>query len=155
MEDLSLHILDIVENSISASEKNIEIIINEDEKNDVVVIEINDDGDGMNEDEIKNCLDPFFSTKGKKTGLGLPLLCQSAKESGGDLIIESKPWQGCRVLATFRYSHIDRKPLGNIHETLLALIGGHPEVDFLYEYKKGGEIRRINTKETHDGKSDD
>src|SRR3989304_3847703 len=99
MEDLSLHILDIVENSISANAKNIEIRINEDEKGDLVFIEINDDGDGMSEEEIKNCLDPFFSTKGKKTGLGLPLLCQSANESGGDLIIESKPWQGCRVLA--------------------------------------------------------
>jgi len=148
MEDLSLHILDIVENSIRAYAKMIEIKIIEDKKKDLLTIEIIDDGKGMDEKTLKNVLDPFFTTKNtRKVGLGLSLLAQSAEESGGSIEIESKPGQGTKVKATFGYSHIDRKPLGDVHESLKVLITANPDINFIYEYQKDDVGYCLDTKE--------
>lgn len=138
MEDLSLHILDIVENSIAARAKRIEIKITEDVKEDMLTVEIADDGQGMDAETLKKAMDPFFTTRTtRRIGLGLSLLGQAARESGGGIQIESKLGKGTRVKATFGYSHIDRKPFGDMEATLKTLIVGNPEVDFIYEYKKG------------------
>jgi len=148
MEDLSLHILDIVENSIRAYAKKIEIKIIEEKKKDLLTIEIIDDGKGMDEKTLKNVLDPFFTTKNtRKVGLGLSLLAQSAEESGGSIEIESKPGQGTKVKATFGYSHIDRKPLGDVHESLKVLITANPDINFIYEYQKDDVGYCLDTKE--------
>lgn len=147
MEDLSLHILDIAENSIRAEASKIEIRVIEDIERDLLTIEIEDNGQGMDEETVKKVLDPFFTTKTtRKVGLGLPLLSQAARESGGDIEIESKVGKGTRVKATFRYSHIDCKPLGNMEATLRTLIVGNPEVDFIYEHKKGEQEYRVDTR---------
>ena len=89
MEDLSLHILDIVENSIEAKASKIEIIINEDVKRDLLMIKIKDNGKGMDEETVKKVLDPFFTTRTtRRVGLGLSLLAQATKESNGNFEIE-------------------------------------------------------------------
>jgi signal transduction histidine kinase len=148
VEDLSLHILDIVENSIRAKASRIEIRVVEDTVKDLLTIEIKDNGQGIDEKTIKKVLDPFFTTRTtRKVGLGLPLLSQAARESGGDIEIESKVGRGTRVKATFGYSHIDRKPLGNMEVTLKTLITGNPEVDFIYEHKKDESEFRLDTRE--------
>jgi len=132
-----LHILDIVENSVRAHAKKIEIKIIEEKKKDLLTIEIIDDGKGMDKKTLKNVLDPFFTTKNiKRVGLGLSLLAQSAEESGGSIKIESKPGQGTKVKAVFGYSHIDRKPLGDVNESLKVLIAANPDINFIYEYQK-------------------
>ena len=148
MEDLSLHILDIVENSIKAKASRVEIKVVEDMAKDLLTIEIKDDGQGIDEETIKKVLDPFFTTRTtRKVGLGLPLLSQAARESGGNVEIASKVGRGTKVKATFGYSHIDRKPLGNMEMTLTTLIAGNPEVDFIYEHKKDELEYRLDTKE--------
>ena len=148
MEDLSLHILDIVENSIGAKASRIEIKVVEDIRKDLLTIEIKDNGQGIDEKTVEKVLDPFFTTRTtRKVGLGLPLLSQAARESGGDLQIESKVGRGTRVKATFGYSHIDRKPLGNMEATLTTLIAGNPNIDFIYKHKKDGLEYRLDTKE--------
>ncbi len=152
MEDLSLHILDIVENSIRAKASKIKIKVIEDIRKDLLTIEIKDNGQGIDEETIKKVFDPFFTTKTtRKVGLGLPLLSQSARESGGDIEIESKGGRGTRVKATFGYSDIDRKPMGNMEATLTTLIVGNPEVDFVYEHKKDELELRLDTKEIRAG----
>ena len=148
MEDLSLHILDIVENSIKAKASRIEIKVVEDTKRDLLTIEIKDNGRGIDEKTIEKVFDPFFTTgTTRKVGLGLPLLSQAAKESGGDVEIESKVGKGTKVKATFRHSHIDRKPMGDMEATLAALISVNPEVDFIYEYEKDESKYRLDTRE--------
>jgi len=148
VEDLSLHILDIVENSIRAKASRIEIKVVEDTRKDLLTIEIKDNGQGIDEETIKKVVDPFFTTRTtRKVGLGLPLLSQAARESGGDVEIESKVGRGTRVKAIFGYSHIDRKPLGNMGKTLTTLIAGNPEVDFRYEHKKDELEYHLDTKE--------
>ena len=148
MEDLSLHILDIVENSIRARASKINIKVVEDTRRDLLTIEIKDDGKGIDEETMKKVLDPFFTTKAtRKVGLGLALLKQSARESGGDVEIISKVGTGTRVKAIFNYSHIDRKPLGDIAATLVTLIAGNPGVDFIFEHMNDGSKYRIDTEE--------
>lgn len=135
MEDLSLHILDIVENAITANASKIDIYIDEDKEKDLQAIEISDNGSGMDEDAIKKVLDPFFTTKRhKRIGLGIPLFAQAARESEGEMKIESAVNKGTRIKTTFKLSHIDRKPLGDMNETMRVLKASHPEVAFTYEY---------------------
>ena len=147
MEDISLHILDIVENSIRALASTVKIRIEENIEKDWLVLEIEDNGKGMDEATVKKALDPFFTTKAtRRVGLGIPFLNQAARETGGKLEIVSQAGKKTKVRATFRYSHPDRKPLGNIKETLLVLTAGYPEVDFAYEHKQENRIYRWDSK---------
>jgi signal transduction histidine kinase len=135
VEDLSLHILDIVENSLRANAKNIQIKLTESKEKDLLIVEVADDGQGMDEETLRQAVDPFFTTKeGKRIGLGLPFLSQSAEEAGGKLEIESTRGKGTKVIATFKLSHIDRKPLGNLQETVKCLKSTHPDVNLSFEY---------------------
>lgn len=138
MKDLSLHILDVVENSIRAGGKKVVVEILEDENKEMLTLCIKDNGKGMDKETIKKALDPFFSTKdGKKVGLGLSLLSQAAQQTGGDLKIDSERGKGTKVTASFNISHPDMKPMGNILETMEALIAGNPSTQFILDYKKG------------------
>ena len=140
MEDLSLHILDVVENSVAAAAATVEIHIVEDTLNDRLSLEIRDDGEGMDEETRDRALDPFFSTRTtRRIGLGLPLLAQAAREGGGDLELESEPGRGTRVRAVFQLSHPDRKPLGDVAASLVAILAGRPHLEVRYEYEKDGE----------------
>ncbi len=137
MEDLSLHILDVVENSIRANAANVKIRLTENALKDLLILEIGDDGEGMDEATKSQCLDPFFTTKdGKGVGMGLSLLAQSAEETGGKLVVESAEGKGTKIVASFSLSHIDRRPLGDLSGTIRCLQETHPEINFSYEYLK-------------------
>jgi signal transduction histidine kinase len=139
VEDISLHVLDIVENSIKAKATKVRIKIVEDTVRDVLSIRIEDNGQGMDREMLKHVFDPFFTTGHfKRVGLGLPLLKQSAEETGGTVTVKSVVGRGTRVTATFGYSHIDRRPLGDMQKTLAVLIAGNPGVHFVYEHEKDG-----------------
>ncbi|MFC1794864.1 ATP-binding protein [Planctomycetota bacterium] len=149
MEDLSLHILDIAENSIAALARRIEIRIDEDQAKDLVTIEIKDDGNGMDEQTLKKALDPFFTTRTtRRVGLGLSLLAQAARDSEGTFDLSSGPGEGTTVNATFRLSHPDCKPMGDIGQTMQVLVTAHPGIDFLYEHKKDNSTYCFDTRET-------
>jgi len=136
MEDLSLHILDVVENSIEANASKIEIKIVEEENKDLLSIKIKDNGKGMNTETINKVLDPFYTTRTtRRVGMGLSLLAQASKESNGSFEIYSKIGKGTDVKATFQYSHIDRKPIGDIKSTLITLMVSYPEINFIYEHQ--------------------
>ena len=135
MEDLSLHILDIAENSIRAGARNVDIRLVEHKNNTVLILEIEDDGTGMDEETLKNAMNPFFTTKdGKKFGLGLSLLSQSAQEAGGNMTVEKRAIKGTKIIATFDKSNIDIKPTGDIKETMRILKTSHPEINFSFEH---------------------
>lgn len=146
MEDLSLHILDIAENSITAGADRIEIRIIEDIGKDTFSIEIKDNGKGISEEALKKVTDPFYTTrKTRRVGLGLSLLSQSVKETGGNIFVTSREAVGTIVYACFKYSHIDRKPLGNIVDTLIVLIAGNPGIDLFYEHKRNDNTYSLDT----------
>jgi hypothetical protein len=147
LEDISLHILDIVENSIRADAKFIEIILTRDGEHDLFRVEINDDGRGMDPETLAKVRDPFFTTKGKKTGLGIPLLAQAAEQAGGTLTLDSSPGKGTQLSVEFQWSHVDRPAIGSMTDTLMALIAGHPDRDFAYEERDGNRVFRFDTRE--------
>ncbi len=148
MEDLSLHILDIVENSIKANAKNIKIKFNENKNKDMSAIEISDDGEGMDKHTLKKALDPFFTTRTTRTvGLGLSLLSEASKAANGSFSIKSKPGKGTHLKAKFQSSHIDKKPMGDIPSTLISIISGNPQINLVYIYKINGEKYIFDTKE--------
>ena len=135
MQDISLHILDIAENSIAAEASKIEIVIIEDTIADLLTVEIKDNGRGMDEETVKRALDPFYTSKtGKRVGLGIPLLAQAAREGGGSFDIESVPDGGTGLIARFVLSHPDRKPLGDVDGTVQMLQITHPEIKLEYEF---------------------
>jgi anti-sigma regulatory factor (Ser/Thr protein kinase) len=135
MEDLSLHILDIAENSIEAKARRIAIRVEELRSKDRLILEISDDGRGMGPRLLGRAFDPFVTTKKtRRVGLGLPLLAQAAEATGGRVRLRSAPGRGTKVRATFRLGHIDRQPLGDIAETLAVLIAGHPETEIRYTH---------------------
>ena len=135
MKELSLHILDIVQNSLGAKAMLIKIDLVEDLKKDLLLISIDDNGVGMDESVAKSVLDPFYTTRTtRKVGLGLPLLAQAAKGCGGDIDIQTKKGKGTIIKASFGLSHIDRAPIGSMSDTMVTLIALNPEVDFVYRH---------------------
>jgi anti-sigma regulatory factor (Ser/Thr protein kinase) len=148
MEDLSLHILDLVENSTAAGATLVEIRIREDLEKDRRVITIADNGRGMSPEMVARVRDPFATTRTtRRVGLGLSLLDQAAREADGALEIRSTPGRGTEVVASFRLSHIDCRPLGDIAATMVALLLGNPGVDFVYESNAGGHTVELDTRE--------
>jgi len=136
MQDLSLHILDVVENSIRAGATEVNVRLTENKAENLLILEIVDNGEGMDEATRKQCLDPFFTTKERKdVGLGLPLLGQSVEETGGKLVIESMKGKGTKIIATYQLNHIDRRPLGDLEGTIRCLRETHPEIDLFYKYE--------------------
>jgi len=148
MQDLSLHILDIAENSINAGATEVLIYITEALAKNRLKITIEDNGKGIKKELLRKVRDPFYTTRTtRKVGLGLPLLEQAAQMCGGNLTIKSSEGKGTTITATFIYDHIDRKPLGDITQTVITLIGGHPEIDFLYCHKKNDAELAFDTKD--------
>lgn len=141
MEDLSLHLLDVAENALAAGANHVEIRIFEDRKEDILRIEIKDNGCGMNRQVARSAVDPFYTSKPKKrVGLGLPLFARAAKEAGGGMEIQTKPGKGTMIRATFRLSHPDLRPLGDVLETMATLACAHSEVQFVFEHRKEGDV---------------
>jgi len=139
MRDLSLHILDLSQNSISAGASLVKIIIQEDTEEDRLTIYIEDNGKGMDKDFLLKVMDPFVTTRtSRKVGLGIPLMQAACRRCEGDLIIESAKNVGTKLTAAFKHSHIDRAPIGDMAETMLSLIlAGSEEsgiVDFVYRH---------------------
>lgn len=135
MRELSLHILDIIQNSITASAQMIELTIIEDIRRDLFVIIIFDNGRGIRRDRLSKVTDPFVTSRTtRRVGLGLSLFKEAARRCDGDLEIESTVGQGTKVTAYFKYSHIDRAPLGDIQETLISLIALNPEIHYRYRH---------------------
>lgn len=147
MRELSLHILDIVQNSLRAHASEVQIGIIISTYRDEMIIQINDNGDGMSEQMSQAALDPFTTTrKTRQVGLGLPLFQAAAEQSNGQLTIQSVEGQGTLVSASFQLSHLDRTPLGDIISTVVTLIQGSPQVDFICNYQYDQEEYTLSTK---------
>ena len=125
MQDISLHVLDVAENGVGAGASLVRISVVEDTLADVLRIVIEDNGRGMEPQFLAEVFDPFVTTRTtRRVGLGLPLFRQSAHEAEGDLVVDSVAGVGSRVSAWMKHSHIDRRPMGNMTETMVTLIRG-------------------------------
>ncbi len=148
MKDLSLHILDIAENSIRAGARLIEILVTDDAAAGTLSFEVIDDGCGMDDELRRAAASPFTTTKnGKSVGLGLALLAQATKEAEGTLTIESTPGKGTSVKAAFKRDHIDCRPPGDLAGTFKTLAASHPRIDFVIRIEADGKTQQLDTRQ--------
>lgn len=125
MEELSLHLLDLIQNSVKAGASLIEIIITE--KAGLLTIELNDNGCGMSEEFLQRVESPFTTTRTtRKVGLGIPLFKQAALMAGGDFGIISRQGEGTCIKASFEINNIDRAPMGDLAGTILGQVLSTP-----------------------------
>ena len=123
MKELSLHILDIAQNSVKAGATLIQITIEEDTVADTLRITVADNGCGMDKDLLQRVRDPFTTTRTtRKVGMGIPLLEAAAVQCGGGLDIQSQPGVGTTLTAWFGLSHIDRAPVGDMPGTMGVIV---------------------------------
>jgi hypothetical protein len=135
MKELSMHIMDIAQNSIRAKANLIRIKITEHvQTQNQFLIEIEDNGIGISSENLEKVTDPFYTTTTKKTGLGLALLEQNARQAGGFMKIDSTGGNGTNIVASFCHDHFDRQPLGDIASTITGLIRMNPDIDFIYTH---------------------
>lgn len=148
LAELSLHVLDIAENSVRAGAKLIQIRVAVDEAADRISIAIEDDGCGMSEEQLARVQDPFYTSRTtRKVGLGIPFFKEAALLSGGDFSMQSAQGRGTLVEAVFGLSNIDRMPMGDIDTSIHNLIVYHTDIDFLYTYQFNGRMFSLDTRE--------
>ena len=148
MKELSLHILDVAQNSTNANATEIQIEILEDVSANLFRVTIRDNGCGISEERLKTIANPFTTSRTtRRVGLGLPLLQAAAEQCNGAMTIESEEGQGTTVSATFEYHHIDRQPLGDIVSTLISVIIGHPGIDFVYHHQVNNRVFTLQTQD--------
>lgn len=151
MREISLNVLDITQNSISAGASLIEIDVAEDSAADLLTISITDNGKGMTEQQIKSVTDPFYTTRTtRKVGLGVPLFKMAAEMSGGNFSIQSVVGEGTKVTAVFGLSNVDRMPLGDMTATVSLLVRCNPQLDFVYRRSRDDKSFTLDTREVRD-----
>src|SRR5665648_201440 len=130
------HILDIVQNSIRAKAKLIEIEIDERSAENKLIITISDNGSGMSEDQLERAIDPFYTSRTtRKVGLGLSLFKQNAETTAGSFKLESELGKGTKVTAVFGLKHLDRPVMGDLVGTLILLICSSGGIDYVFKHK--------------------
>ncbi len=152
MKEISLNILDIAENSVKAGATLTQILL--EEKDSILTLSIVDDGCGMTPEILRGVVDPFYTTRTtRKVGMGLPLLKLACEQTGGEMTVTSVSdtvdpvHHGTSVTAVFHTDHIDFTPLGDVVSSIVTLIQGHPDTDFLFRHTKGESVVEMDTRE--------
>ncbi len=148
MTELSLHILDIVQNSIKAGSSLIEVVIDENISKNTLKIEIKDNGCGMDKDFLEDVVNPFSTTRTtRKVGMGLSLFKNACELTGGSFDISSKLGEGTTVTAVFIHDSIDRQPIGDMAFTMSTIIGGNDKIDYIYTHRYEDNVFEFSTSE--------
>ena len=148
MIDLSLNVLDIAENSVKARADLITVAIEKQTAQKRMSISVSDNGCGMTQEQLSRVVDPFYTTRTtRKVGLGVPFFKMSAEQTGGSFSIQSQVGKGTVIQANYCYDHIDMMPLGDMAQTMTALISVNPEIDFVYSLTCDGRGFAMDTRE--------
>lgn len=134
MRELSLNVLDVAQNSITAMASLITVEVEEDRLTDTLTIRIIDNGKGMTKEQLLSVKDPFFTTRTtRKVGMGIPLFKLAAEQTGGYFDITSELGKGTEVTAVFKTDSVDFTPLGDMCSTVVMLITMNTDRDFIYK----------------------
>lgn len=148
MEEIALHILDIIQNSIYAEGTFIELFIQEDPKHNLFSFYVQDNGRGMTKEFIQKVKNPFYTTRTtRKVGLGIPLLEATCRQCNGELKIQSQMGKGTIIQAIMEYDHIDRPPLGDMSSTIISVLLSLDHQRFRYKHQYQDRIFILDTKE--------
>lgn len=148
MQDMSMHILDIVQNSIRANATEITIKVNENIPDNFFSFTVVDNGCGIPRKMLLKIRDPFTTSRDtRKIGLGLPMLNETCETCKGFLAISSTEGEGTLIEANMLHNHLDRPPLGEIVDAVYVLMVTNPDVDFEYTQRYNDKKFTISTKE--------
>ncbi len=128
MQDLSLYLLDLVQNSLRAGCTQVTVSLAW--KGDLLTLAIRDDGCGMDREQCEKAFSPFYTTRAGQGGFGLPLFRMACEQTGGTASLISCVGEGTTVIGMFCINHVDCPPLGNLGDTMAALIAGNENVRF-------------------------
>lgn len=148
MNDLSMHILDIAQNSFNAGASLLKLIVEENINDNYLKISFIDNGCGIDSEKLKTIESPFTtSRKTRKVGLGIPFLKQACLQTGGRFEIQSQVGIGTTLIAQFVYDSIDRAPLGDLVDTIYLLFINEENVDVDYKHIYNNNAFEIKTSE--------
>ena len=151
MNDLSLHIIDIIQNSLSAGASLIGLTVDEQPAAGRLTVTIKDDGQGMEAAQVDRLSDPFFTSRTtRRVGMGIPLYTQSARQAGGDVTVSSTPGEGTTVEAWFDMNNIDLPPMGDIPGAVVLMASANPGTEFVFEYIYAGESYVFDTRQVRE-----
>ena len=132
MKEISLHIMDIVQNSITANATLVEVRLDIQYAKNTVSVTIRDNGRGMSKEMLEHVTSPFVTPRTtRRVGLGISLFQAGAQATGGEFSIDSTEGVGTVVRAVYALDHLDRPPIGDFAGTLHTLIVSNPDIDFL------------------------
>lgn len=151
MKDLSMHIMDILQNSTRAGAKDVTLEVLEDAAANTLTLRFIDNGCGMDAEMVQKVINPFFTTRTtRKVGLGLPLLKQNTEQTGGSLDIQSEVGKGTTVTAVFGLTHLDRPPMGDLAGTVVLTASAYPDIHFIFHYKNNNVDYIFDTDEVNE-----
>jgi anti-sigma regulatory factor (Ser/Thr protein kinase) len=143
MRDLSLHVLDLMENSIRAGASVVSVTVEQDSARNRLRIVVADNGPGLAV-PARVATDPFFTTKrGKRTGLGLSLFAAAAERAAGKLALRKSRLGGLSVEATMQLDDVDRAPLGDLATTLATVAAANPGLEIRCRFSAGKRRREM------------
>lgn len=94
----------LIANSLEAMPRGGEIVLHShfDAEANLVVVEVRDNGPGLSPDAASQAFMPFFTSKAKGLGLGLPLVRRVIERLGGSVALSSQPGSGTTVRMSLR-----------------------------------------------------
>ncbi len=148
MKEISLHLLDLLENCVKAEATCVSLAISIDTRMDRLSVELKDNGKGIPPAMLDKVFDPFYTTRTtRRIGLGLPLIRQTVEACEGSLTLDSHEGEGTELCFQMRYSHWDRPPMGNLVDTLLTFLIGNKYIDFYYKHDYNKSLFVFSTKD--------
>ena len=146
MKDLSLYMLDQTQNYIRAGATRMIIEVDAQPETDKLSFSLEDNGSGMDEATVERVQNPFYTTRTtRKVGLGIPLFKEGAEQAGGEFSLWSKLGVGTVIKGSYRLSHLDRPPMGDLAGSVLTLVMANPELDFSVTFRWGEEAFLFDT----------
>jgi hypothetical protein len=145
LRELSLHLLDLLENAMTAGASLVAVEIALESEWNLLRITVEDNGPGLSV-SAEQATDPFYTTKkGKKTGLGLSLFRFRIEQVGGELALERSSLGGLAVRATLRLTHVDRNPIGDLASTISSVLAANPQLRLSLCIRVNGRKQIITT----------
>lgn len=128
-------ILDLFQNSVEANSTVIEMDFFEDDAS--LVVNIRDNGKGMDDKTLNRVQDPFFTDgvkhRHRKVGLGIPFIIQTTEMTDGYFHIKSVLGEGTELNIRFNLEHWDTPPMGNLVDMLVSAMTFDGDYEFIFQ----------------------
>lgn len=115
------YVLDLVQNAVEAGAAVVTLQLFE--RKTQFILNIEDNGCGMDEETRARALDPFYSDgvkhRARKVGLGLPFVKQALDATGGAFMLDSEKGRGTALHCRFDLTHMDTPTVGDVASLIM------------------------------------